>query len=469
MQLSPQDAQFLFMETDAHLLHVTTVALLEPKEGGESVRFEDMVRHLQRRLTASPIFKQRLVRVPGDLDYPYWAEDKHFDLDYHVQYARLPAPGDWGAFTSWLSELHSRPMDMRRPLWEAHFLDGFAESERTPPGTTAVIFRIHHTAMDGAALIRFMTLLADVDAKGAPAADLAPVEPSKPRPSDASLLLRAAVNGANLPGRFARDLVRHTPALGAVARERLLSPPTKEAPSSPRALPVTRFDGEGSPHKTFGATRFLLSELTPLRSLIPGATLNDVVLAVVSGGLRRYLTKHGELPDESLVAWIPINARSKGAESTGNNIAATTAPLHTNVDDPLERFGAIHKATQRAKSGKSGIASKLLTSMTQNIPAFGQHVMRRLVLDGPLRPHLCNLFVSNVPGPKNHVYMAGARVTDTYGLAPLGPGMGLFIGTPSYAGSMTFNVISNKEMLPDVEFFIDCLREARDELAHRLG
>lgn len=276
--------------------------------------------------------------------------------------------------------------------------------------------------------------------------------PERRRPPDplrAGLISQCTAIGAFLSGAFA--------------------PWRKDRGSASSKLPWTRFDREDSPHKIFGATRFPLTELTSLRSLVPGATLNDVMLAIVGGGLRCYLSGHHELPRQPLVACVPVNVRSKGEQSSGNHLSVMTVSLHTDIEDPVFRLRAIHDEMRVNKSGQGSASAKLVAALTQNVPAFGQHLIRRVMLQGPLRIHLCNLFVSNVPGPTTHRYFADGRVEHIYSLAPLGSGMGLFIGTPSYAGEVTLNVVSSKEMMPDVEIFVGCLREAWDALARRVA
>jgi WS/DGAT/MGAT family acyltransferase len=217
----------------------------------------------------------------------------------------------------------------------------------------------------------------------------------------------------------------------------------------------------------FDATVFQLDDLKQVRKSVPGSTINDVVLAICSGALRKYLQHHDELPEDPLVAWVPINARPGGASDTdapGNNISAMTTPIFTDHADPLERLHAIMQSTRRSKEAKSGMSARLMTDITQHIPAATQVLASRLVARSGVAGKTCNLFVSNVPGPQEPQYMNGARVWGSFGLAPLGDGMGLFIATPSYDGKMSFNVISTREIMPDIRFFVECLEESLAEL-----
>jgi len=232
-------------------------------------------------------------------------------------------------------------------------------------------------------------------------------------------------------------------------------------------VPDTRFNCAATPHKAFDATAFRLDDVKAVRQLVPGSTVNDVVLCICSGGLRRYLEAHEELPDESLIAWVPINARSTGSEgsgASGNNITSMTVPIFTDVADPVKRLRAIHAATSESKAAKSGISARLMTDLSQHVPAATLVGASRLVLHTGVAARMCNLFISNVPGPQVPMFMCGARQIHTFGMAPLADGMGLFIATPSFDGEITFNVTSTRETLPDIRFFVECLEASLDEL-----
>lgn len=462
-QLSPQDAQFLFLETGDNLSHFTGVAIYDPATAPDGhVRFKDIIAHVESRLFLSPIFRQRLVRVPGDLDYPYWVDDEFFDLEYHIRHSRLPEPGDWRQFCIHLARYHSRPLNMQRPLWEMYVVEGLDRVAGLPKGSYALVTKVHHAALDGGAAMRFMGALNDLDAKGTPALPLEKTEALPGRHPGAQVMLsRAMVNNAKSPWRLARRLVERSPLLVQAARSAFEQRET-ERPK----VPYTRFEGEVSPHKMFDATVFQLDDLRSIKAAVEGATINDVVLAICSGALRSYLQHHNELPEESLIGWVPINARkNKGDEKAGNQIAAMTAALQTQLADPLARLQAIRNASKKSKEAKSGLSARIMTDLSQHVPAATQLLAIRLLLRPALRPHLCNLFISNVPGPQIPLYANGAKLVRNFSLAPLSPGMGLFIATPSYNGEITFNVTSTREILPDIEFFMRCLRGSYEELA----
>lgn len=468
-QLSSQDAQFLYMETAHNLAHVTSISVYDPGTvpGGGVVRFKNILAHVERRLAANPLLTRRLLRLPLEIDYPYWIEDEFFDLEYHITHGRLPDPGDWRQFCIHMARYHSRSLDMRRPPWEMYVIEGLENVDGLPAGCYAIATKIHHAAGDGASLTRFFASLSDIDPQGTPAIPMQPIESgSEPMPAFGVLARRALINNLRSPLRLGNALLRTVPGLLDTAREAARG---REKPAARPRYPVphTRFNVAVSPHKVFDARVVPLAELQAARVLVPGATVNDVILAVCSDALRRYLQLHDELPDDSLVAWVPINARARAdadSGASGNRISAMTAPIFTDEADTVERLRRISQSTRRSKEARAGVPARLMTDLTQHVPAATQVLASRLVLQAGLAARLCNVFISNVPGPQVPLYMNGACVVRNFGLAPLADGMGLFIATPSYNGLVSFNVISTREIVPDIDVLMVCFDEALDAM-----
>ena len=464
-QLSPQDAQFLYMETRDNHIHVTAVAVFDPSTvpGGEVVRFKDILSHIRSRLHMSPLFRRRLVRVPLELDFPYWVDDEHFDLEYHVHHGRLPKPGDWRQFCIQLSRFHARPLDLSRPLWEMLVIEGLDHIDKFPEGCYAIATKLHHAAVDGASILNFYRALLDIDNQGTPAVPLDSISAShSPRPGPIDIASRAAWNTLRSPIGMTDAVMRSAPALYNWAQQALTAQ-KKESTT----VPDTRFNCNASPHKMFDATTFRLDDLKAIRKAVPGSTINDVVLCICGGALRKYLQHHNELPSESLVAWVPINARAtqlEGTENPGNRITSMTTRIFTDIANPVDRLRHIHAATGKSKEARAGVSARLMTDLSQHVPAATLVTAGRLVLRAGMAATVCNLFVSNVPGPQVPMYMNGAQQIATYGIAPLADGMGLFIATPSYNGNISFNVTSTRETLPDIEFFVACIDAAVDDL-----
>jgi len=464
-QLNPQDAQFLYFESEDNLTHLTTISILDQSTvpGGNVVRFRDILEHVESRLHMSPVFKRRLVHVPLELDFPYWVDDENFDLEYHVRHVRLPKPGDWRQFCIQMARYHSRPLDMSKPLWEMVVIEGLDNVDGVPEGSYAIATKIHHAAADGKALMGFFGALSDIDNKGTPAVPLNKAELRRsPQPGYLEMAVRATWHTVRSPISMTDAVMRAMPSVYRMAQDALTA---RGEPG--HVVPETRFNDTVEPQKMWDARVFKLDDLKAVRALVPGATINDAVLAVCGGGLRRYLEHHDELPEESLIAWVPINARgasSADSNSPGNDITSMTVPIFTNIEDGVERLAAIREATQQSKEAKAGVPARLMTDLSKHVPAATQVLAGRLVSRVGMASRMCNLFISNVPGPQIPLYMNGARQVSVYGLAPLVNGMGLFIATPSYNGEITFSVTSTREILPDIDFFIDCLAASLDEL-----
>lgn len=460
-QLSAQDAQFLYMQSGNNLTHVTGVNIYDPSSApGGKVRFKHIVSHIAGRLDTSPLFRRRLYRLPLDFDHPYWVEDNHFDVEAHITHARLPEPGDWRQLCIQIARRHSQPIDMNRPLWDMLVIEGLDQIPHFATGSYALVTRIHHAAIDGASAMHFFTGLSDKDAKGTPAIPL----PEMPAaigeiPSAKEILNRAVLANLSSPYNLTKALLGFAPALMDMVKPSLASD-SKEEPKA--SLPQTRFNGAVSPHKVFEAVTWPLAEFKAIRTKVPGSTVNDVVLAVTAGGLREYLESHGELPNEPLVAVAPINARSQAGEETlpGNNISAMTVKIWTNIADPLERLNAIRNTTKEAKEAKSGLGARMMTDLSQHIPSFNLAALGRLLSTEKFALKFTNLFVSNVPGAQQQLFMNGARLTHQYGLTPISNGMGLFVVAMSYDGNLSFNLISDRDIMPDIGYFRECIERA---------
>jgi WS/DGAT/MGAT family acyltransferase len=352
---------------------------------------------------------------------------------------------------------------MTKPLWEMFVVEGLDNIDWLPKGSYAIAAKIHHAAVDGKAIIDFFGAMADIDNKGTPAVPLNMAKLRRsPQPSLLDMAVRASWHTLRSPIGITDAVMRAAPSLYNLAHGALRSQKEEKY-----GVPDTRFNSIVSPQKMFDARAFPFADLKAVRAAVPGSTINDVILAVCGGGLRRYLQHHDELPDEPLVAWVPINARRDNAsdpDAPGNNVTAMTAPIYTNVEDPIERLTSIQRATQQSKAAKSGLSARLMTDLSRHVPASTQVIASRLVLRAGMRARLCNLFVSNVPGPQVPLYMNGALQVGSYGMAPLVDGMGLFIATPSYNGQVTFNVTSTREIMPDIDFFVECLEQSLSDL-----
>ena len=460
-QLRSDDARFIYAETGHANSNITLVHIYDPStaEGGR-VRFKGLLKYVESRLHLSPVFRQRLLRVPLELDYPYWIEDERFDLEYHVRHVALPKPGDWRQFCIQASRIHARSLDLSRPLWELYLVEGLDTFLDLPPDSFAILTKIHHAAIDARGGAEIATLLHDTSPVPPHPEPPEPWFPESP-PGPLSLLARAAVHNVLKPFTLAvpvtRALRRVIPAvLGSIS----------EVWTDPERLPITRFNSEVSPHRVFETRRFTLEEFKRIRSLVPGATINDAVLAVCGGALRRYLLAHDELPAPSLVAIAPLSIRnadqSAGAPA---GMSLLRVPLGSEIDDPVRRLRTVRQHTARTEDLGQTFGAKELTDISKHAPSATLALSARLLAGSALgqRAPLANCTITNVPGPAIPLYLNGARMTYFSAIMPISDGMGLVFAVTSYDGRIIISPTSCREQIPDPEYFALCIRESFQE------
>jgi len=462
-QLRAEDARFVYAETGHANSNITLVYIYDPSTApGGRVRFKGLLKYIESRLHLSPVFRQRLLRVPLDLDHPYWIEDERFDLEYHVRHVALPDPGDWRQFCIQASRIHARPLDLTRPLWELYLVEGLDSFLDLPPDSFAILTKIHHAAIDVKAGAEITTLLHDTTQQPPHPEPPEPWFPESP-PGGLSLLARAALHNAVQPLLVAAPLTR---ALRRVAPAVLGS--LGELLLHPERLPITRFNSEVSPHRVFETRRFTLEEFKRIRSLVPGATINDAVLAVCGGALRRYLQTHDELPGPSLVAIAPLSIRNAD-RSAGSQagLSLLRVPLGTEIEDPVRRLRAVHRHTSNDEDVEQAVGAKELTDVTKHAPAATLAMSARLLAGSTLglgqRAPLASCTITNVPGPAIPLYLNGARMTYFSAIMPISDGMGLVFSVTSYDGKIIISPTSCREQVPDPEFFALCIRESFQE------
>lgn len=465
-QLGAQDSQFLYMESDHNLSNVTMVSIYSPPESiGDSSLFDHIKEHVQARLHTSQIFKRKLVRVPMDIDYPYWAEDEFFDFESHLQLHRLSAPADWQQFSDLVGRVHSRPLDMNRPLWEMHLVENLDGLEDYPPGSFAILSKIHHAAVDGAAMVKFFSGLSDLDKDGTPLVDISkPVAGAGEAPSARQIWRRALFNNVRSPLKLAETLWRAAPVIAPAAVKAVSKSDSDETKSK---VPTTRLNKTVSPRKIFDAVAFELADLKLIQASVDASKINDIVLAISSAALRSYLLHHNGLPADSLVAWVPINTRTKvspGEETDGNSVTVMTTDLHTDLSDPIERLKQITRQTQLSKAAKSGVSARIMTDVSKHMPGATMALASRIIASSGMAAKLSNVAISNVPGPQIPVYLHGAKCLQQFGLVPLGEGLGLFLVALSYNGKLTISITTTKDIIPDMAIFRGCLISAMAEL-----
>ncbi len=465
-QLGGSDDIWFAADTETTPMHFMEVAIYDPStsETG-AIDLRDVKDFVGRRLGGLPL-RQKLVRVPWNADFPYWVEDEGFDLDAHLHQREVKPPGDWPAFLATLEEIMEVPLDRSRPLWDMYLITGLRAIEGVPDGAFAIARKVHHGQFDGTNIMRLSARLHSMEpeAPAPPPDDWSP----EPAPSALELLLRAPWNRTRRVWKGAQVLQQNVPRLLDV-----LGSPGKGAAKTgeSRPVPQTRFSGSiGTRKRVFDALVFPLDTVKAMRRHVEGATVNDVALTMATGAIRRYLRAHDELPEDPLVIIVPVSAHSDDEEEgSGNRLSIMSVTLPTHVADPLERLRLVRQSTSRSKRATEKIGAGNVADIVDLMPTYvmglGLEWFVRLRLAERIPPFMSGISITNVPGPRKPTYFHGARSVRGFGCPFLFDGMGLIIAISSYCDDLLVQFGSSPQMMPDPDFFRDCIREAYDELA----
>jgi WS/DGAT/MGAT family acyltransferase len=463
-QLSGLDAAFINFETKNAPTHISGLNIYDQSTApGGLVTFKGILANLESRLHLARCFRQKIVRVPFGFDHPYWIEDPDFDLEFHVRHIALPKPGDWRQLCIQVARLHARPLDLNKPLWEMYVIEGLDQVEGLPPGCFAVLTKIHHAAIDGVSGVEVTAATHDLQIDGTPSPPEAPWVPES-EPTLLELSLRAVMNNSQQPIRFARILGEAAPPLIRTALESSF----RRDDEAPAEVPRTRFNGPVAPHRVFEASSFSLADIKQIRKRVEGCTVNDVILSIVGGTLRRYLEHHLELPFETLSAFAPISTRrADEAGKAGNQVSGMFVALHTDERDPVRRLEKVYRTTRSSKEMTEAVGARNMTDVAQTMPGALAGLSGRLIartgLMSTMRP-VAHCVVSNVPGPQIPLYFTGARMVACFGLGLPMSGIGLFHAVLSYDGNITVSVTACREQMPDPGFYAECLEASFREL-----
>jgi diacylglycerol O-acyltransferase len=461
-QLSEHDAAFIYSDSAHANSNVTLLHIYDQSTApGGVVRFKQILAHVNSRLDQLPNFREKILRVPLDLDYPYWIEDDNFNIEHHVHHIALPKPGDWRQFCIQTARIHARPLDLNRPLWEMYVIEGLDSFLDLPVGSFAVLLKVHHAAIDVANGNEITKLLHDLT----PAAPIPiPAAPWFPEnaPGNLQLFWLAGINLALFPFRMAQPLRASWTALKATARTF-----AGEIMGLPHTFPMTRFNTEVSAQRVFETRRFALADFKAIRALVPNASVNDVVLAVCAGGLRSYLDMQEELPGETLLAAAPIAVHSDLASDPETNFSWVRVALATDVVDPVARLASIQASSSSSSVMAQALSARELTNLAQNAPSLAIAATSKMLrsasaLLGDWAP-LANCAITNVPGSRAPLYLQGARLTYLSAIMPISDGMGLVFSVTGYNDTIVISFTSCAEQLPDPEVLAQCLRDSFQE------
>jgi diacylglycerol O-acyltransferase len=451
-RLSGLDASFLHMERGPAHMHVASVATFE----GSPPSYDEFRDHIASRLHLVPRFRQKLRFVPYGQGRPVWVDDPHLNLDYHVRHTALPPPGSEEQLRNLAARIFSQRLDRSKPVWEMWLAEGL-EGDRF-----AVIGKSHHCLVDGVSGVDITTVMYDLEGDAEQQPSPPPWVP-RPEPSDAQLLADALVERATSPREMARGAravlrgprqaldaaVDALGAAGAFARAGLAAPP------SPFNLDI-------GPYRRFAMVRTKLEELKRIKDAA-GGTVNDVILAAVTGALGRYLRERGHSTrDLELRAMVPISVRSADEHGAlGNRVSAMMATLPVWCDDPLERLRIVAATMGDLKRSKQAVGANLLTELADFAPPTITSQASRL----QSRQRWFNLVVTNVPGPQFPLYLLGHRLLEVFPMVPLAKRQGVCVGIMSYDGGVNFGLVGDYDAMADLEELAADLDASLEELS----
>ena len=478
--LSGLDATFLYMETPETPMHVGGLNIYELPAGYQGDFLENLREHIARRMHLAPVFRRKLVNMPFELANPIWVADDDLDLEYHIRSTVLPKPGTRAQLDKLVGRLHSSLLDRSRPLWEFYVIEGLETPADAPPGTRRVAFysKVHHSALDGAAGVALATAIMDVSAVPR---HVRPPPPRRALSTDNFGIAELAASGIKntavqtiklaktLPTllRTVAQLIRPTPTGGedkdavdiAVAHHAVKEKSGWFAPKTPINVSITN-------QRIFSSFSLPLAELKHVAKG-NGVTLNDVVMAICSGALRHYLADMNCLPEQPLLAAVPISLREEGNTDMNTQASMMRISLASHIADPLARLQAIRTASSAAKA----MTMRMKSIMPMDFPSLGVPwllsgafaLFGRSKLANNLPP-IANVAISNVPGPKVALYMAGAKMLTYYPVSIVSHSLGLNVTVQSYNGNLDFGLIACRKAMPDLPELAKYMMAAHREL-----
>lgn len=473
-RLSGLDTAFLALDTPTSTGHIGGVSILDPSTAPHPVDLDLLTRLFASRLHTVPIMRQRVHSVPLGLDQPIWVDDEHFDIGYHVREIGLPSPGSDAQLAEQVSRIHARPLDRSRPLWETYLISGLEG------GRLAVYTKIHHAAMDGISGVEMLSLLFDLKPVVEIPDEIPDFVPEKV-PSDLVLGAQSVAHVVTRPMEVVKTVAETAKKLPAVAP---LAGPVLAGlagmvglgrsrdddgevigTSSPLVAPPTPLNVAISPHRRFAFGSLSLDDVKTVKNAF-GVSVNDVVMAMCAGALRRWLIAHDGLPDGPLVAMIPVSVRTSDSEFGGNKVSAMFPALPTHLTSPVDRLMATRAVTLQAKAAQAFIPPGLVDEVTGFVaPALMARATRLVFASGVLhRLPPFNTVISNVPGPNIPIYLAGAQLLSHHPVSVVTDGNALNLTVIGYLGQLHFGLVAAREVAPDLAEMMVWLEEELDLL-----
>ena len=457
-RLGGLDSAFLYFETPTMHMHVGGLMLVDPSTMSKPYTFPDLREYIGGRLPLVPAFRRKLTTVPLNLSRPYWVEDPDFDLDYHLRRIAVPAPAGDRETAEIIGDILSRPMDRSRPLWEMWIVEGRKD------GLLAVVSKVHHSAIDGVTGANMMAELFDLEPDAPPRQEVPDDWEPERAPGELEMLGRAVYEVVSRPVGVVKLLPGTVMGLSKLLRRRGRGAPGMPAPFT---APRTSFNATLTAHRNVSFVNVALDDVKTVKNAF-GVKVNDVVIAICSGALRRYLASRDELPGRSLIAAIPVSVHDRSPDREGTTkVSFMFSSLASDLEDPGERLRHIAATNEGAKEDHELVGASFLQDWAEhaapNTFSLAARVYSSLRLS-ERHPVVHNLVISNVPGPPIPLYFNGAKLVGLYPLGPIMDGAGLNVTVLSNMDSVGFGFISCRELMPDIWSLADCVPEALAEL-----
>ena len=452
--LSGMDASFLHLETPESPMHVGSLQLLDLPADYEGDFAEDAKKYLTGRLHLASVFVRKLAMMPFDLANPVWVDDDDLDLEHHIHHVIMPRPGTMAQLERLVGRLHSSLLDRSRPLWEIHIIEGLQT------GQVALYSKMHHAAIDGQAGVAVAKALFDISET--PSVVKAPRATRRRDPSQLGMAELASAALSNSMQQYVK-LIQSIPAT-AKAISSVLMPVSEttgkrtfELPKGLKTAPKTPLNVSITNQRSFAGRSVPLAEIKQMAKAV-NVSLNDVVLAICAGALKRYLADYGCRPDKPLMAAVPVSLRSEGNTDLNNQVSTMLVSLATDISDPLERLAAIHESSSEGKK----LTGNVKAAIPMDFPSLGMpsivsglaSLYGRSGLADKLPP-IANVAISNVPGPSFPLYFAGAKLATYFPVSIPGHGLALNMTVQSYNGSLEFGLTACRRAVPDVADLAD--------------
>ncbi|GAB3588378.1 WS/DGAT/MGAT family O-acyltransferase [Calidifontibacter terrae] len=454
-QISSLDAAFLGLDNARMTGNISSLMILDPSGFDGAFDLGHIRSFIDERIPRVPMFRQRLATVPFGVDRPYWVDDDRFDLTYHVRESALPGPGTHEQLLELVARLHERPLDMHRPLWETYLISGLKG------GRVAVFTKSHHVMIDGVAGMEVMSALIDPQREYTHP-DRLPYRPQRP-PSSAHLLARSTIGLVQRPAdawSLVSGLAAWNPLGGVIKvrnplRGKSASGLAEVGEGLPLRTPVTSFNAAITRRRRVGIADLSLTDIRTVKNAFE-CSVNDVVMAVMAGAMRRWLLEDGGVTNQPLVAMVPVAVKARRSGG-GNSVTAMLTTLPTHLEVPAKRLRRSKSFTSGAKKSGGALSPKVLMSALEFAPPVILGTAARAVFETGIfravRPF--NLVISNVPGGSSTVYLAGAEVESMYPVSVVTDGLGLNITLLGYRDELHLGITSCPDLVANPQQICD--------------